>query len=161
VAFLEDGAMAFGWRVLKVAFGVTLLASAFAAQASAANWFEKNLYLSGPRYDSVLPPCDVSWALSTIQSRFGEKEGQFWNSALRITDFDRVRQVAFRPWANGTIPRRFCTARVLVSDGRWRTVHYAIVEDGGEIGAVSGVEWCVVGVDRNWAYNPACKMARP
>jgi len=153
--------MAFGWRVLKVAFGATLLASAFAAQASAANWFEKNLYLSGPRYDSVLPPCDVPWALSTIQSRFGEKEGQFWNSALRITDFDRVRQVAFRPWANGTIPRRFCTARALVSDGRWRTLHYSIVEDGGEIGAVSGVEWCVVGVDRNWAYNPACKMARP
>jgi hypothetical protein len=24
-----------------------------------------------------------------------------------------------------------------------------------------GVEWCVVGLDRNWAYNPACKMARP
>jgi hypothetical protein len=153
--------MAFGWRVLKVAFGAALLASAFAAQATAANWLEKNFYLNGPRYDSVLPPCDVPWALSTIQSRFGEKEGQFWNSALRITDFDRVREVAFRPWANGTIPRRFCTARVLVSDGRWRTVHYSIVEDGGEIGAVSGVDWCVVGVDRNWAYNPACKMAKP
>jgi hypothetical protein len=24
-----------------------------------------------------------------------------------------------------------------------------------------GVEWCVVGLDRNWAYNPRCKMARP
>jgi hypothetical protein len=24
-----------------------------------------------------------------------------------------------------------------------------------------GVEWCVVGLDRNWAYNPACKMAQP
>lgn len=161
VAFLEDGAMAFGWRVLKVAFGAALLASALTAQASAANWFEKNLYLSGPRYDSVLPPCDVPWALSTIQSRFGEKEGTFWNSALRITDFDRVRQVSFRPWANGTIPRRFCTGRALVSDGRWRTVHYSIVEDGGMIGANWGVDWCVVGVDRNWAYNPACKMAKP
>ena len=27
------------------------------------------------------------------------------------------------------------------------------------IGANWGVEWCVVGVDRNWAYNPACKAA--
>jgi len=24
-----------------------------------------------------------------------------------------------------------------------------------------GVEWCVVGLDRNWAYNPTCKMAQP
>ena len=29
------------------------------------------------------------------------------------------------------------------------------------IGAYWGVEWCVVGLDRNWSYNPACKMARP
>ena len=21
--------------------------------------------------------------------------------------------------------------------------------------------WCVVGFDRNWAYNPGCRMARP
>ncbi|WP_204277088.1 hypothetical protein, partial [Escherichia coli] len=67
-------AMALGLRFLKVAFGAALLASAFAAQASAANWFEKHIYLSGPRYDSVLPPCDTPWALSTIQQRFGTKE---------------------------------------------------------------------------------------
>ena len=24
-----------------------------------------------------------------------------------------------------------------------------------------GVEFCVVGLDRNWAYNPACKAAGP
>ena len=29
------------------------------------------------------------------------------------------------------------------------------------IGMFWGVEWCVVGLDRNWAYNPACKMAKP
>jgi len=29
------------------------------------------------------------------------------------------------------------------------------------IGQTYGVEWCVVGLDRNWAYSPSCKMARP
>jgi hypothetical protein len=29
------------------------------------------------------------------------------------------------------------------------------------IGMTWGVEWCVVGLDRNWAYNPICKMAQP
>jgi len=42
-----------------------------------------------------------------------------------------------------------------------RPVHYLIGEDMGEIGAVWGVDWCVVGLDRNWANNPACAMARP
>jgi hypothetical protein len=72
-----------------------------------------------------------------------------------------VRQVAYRPWAAGTIPRRFCTAVALVTDGKKHVVHYVIGEDTSEIGWSWGVEFCVVGLDRNWAYNPRCKMALP
>src|SRR5437016_2410633 len=132
-----------------------------AAPASAANWFEKNFWLSGPRYDGVLPPCDLPHALGRIQSRFATKEGRFWNSDLRIVGFERVRETAFRPWAPHTIPRRYCSAIALTSDGLRRPVHYSIGEDTGMIGASWGVEWCVVGTDRNWAFNPACRMARP
>lgn len=130
-----------------------------ATPASAANWLEMNFYMSGPRYDGVLPPCEA--ALDTIVSRFAEKEGQFWNSNLQILGFEKVRQVAYRPWASNTIPRRFCSATATVSDGKKHRVSYWIGEDTGFIGATWGVEWCVVGLDRNWAYNPACKMARP
>ena len=80
---------------------------------------------------------------------------------MQITNFDQIREVAYRPWADGTIPRRFCSGRVQTSDGQWRTVRYSIVEDGGMIGASWGVQWCVVGVDRNWAYNPDCRAAGP
>ncbi|MGA8961385.1 MAG: hypothetical protein WB475_14375, partial [Pseudolabrys sp.] len=90
-----------------------------------------------------------------------QKEGRFWNSDLQILGFERVREIAFRPWAPQTVPRRFCTAVASVSDGHKHTVNYWIGEDTGMIGMTWGVEWCVVGLDRNWAYNPACKMARP
>ena len=129
--------------------------------AGAASWLEKNLYLSGPRYDAVLPPCDAPAALSKIQQRFASKEGRFWNSDLQIVNFERIHEVAFRPWAESTIPRRFCSGRALISDGVWRRLDYSIIEDGGMISASWGVEWCVVGLDRNWANSPACKMARP
>jgi hypothetical protein len=152
---------AFRLRAVGVALGVALIAATASAPAGAANWFEKNVYLIGPRFDSQVPACNEPAALSTIQTRFATKEGRFWNSGLQIVEFDRIREVAFRPWADGTIPRRYCTARAHVSDGRWRPVRYSIVEDGGIIGATWGVEWCVVGVDRNWAYNPACKVAGP
>ena len=148
-----------GFRILRPLLIASLLLAGALTPASAAGLLEKGLYLTGPRYDGVLPPCEA--ALGTISSRFSEKEGRFWNSDLQIVGFDAVREIAFRPWASQTIPRRFCTAVAMVSDGRRHTVHYSIGEDTGIIGITWGVEWCVVGLDRNWAYNPACKMARP
>ena len=134
---------------------------ALATPTDAANWFEKNFWLSGPRYSGKLPECENGWALSTIQSRFHQKEYKFWNSNLQIVNFDRVHETANRPWSPDTIPRRFCSARALLSDGIWRPVHYLIGEDFASIGSTWGVEWCVVGLDRNWANSPACRMMRP
>jgi hypothetical protein len=145
-----------------VAFAVVICLGALAQSqntATAANLLEKSIYLFGPRYDGVLPPCDA--ALSKIAWRFAEKERQFWSSDLKILDFEEVRETAFRPWAEGTIPRRFCKATALVSDGKKHAVNYWIGEDTSSIGVTWGVEWCVVGLDRNWAYSPRCKMAEP
>jgi hypothetical protein len=127
----------------------------------AAGWLEKNFWLSGPRYDSNVPLCDERGPLDKIVARFATKEGRFWNSALIIVGFEKIREVAWEPWASGTIPRRYCAASVLVSDGKRHEINYSIIEDGGMISASYGVEWCVAGLDRNWAYNPNCRAARP
>jgi hypothetical protein len=144
-----------------VAVSSLLVVIGAAGPATAASWLEKNFWLSGPRYHAGLPACDDPSALHVIASRFERKEGRFWNSDLQIVDFLGVREVAFRRWAVDTIPRRFCTGQVIVSDGVKRRVNYSIIEDAGAIGASWGVEWCVVGLDRNLAYNPACRMALP
>lgn len=149
-------------RVLSLAVALAAtLAAMPAGTAAAANLFELNFYLSGPRYEGRLPPCDASAALDKIAARFAQKEGGFWQSDLTINGFEDVRETAFRSWAPNTIPRRFCSAVALVSDGLKHPIHYSIGEDTGMIGQTWGVEWCVVGLDRNWAYNPRCKMARP
>jgi hypothetical protein len=148
---------------LPVKLGVVLALAAglCGADAQAANIFEKNFWLSGPRYDGKLPACQEPWALAIIAKRFAQKETRFWNSALSIVHFEGIKETAYRPWADDTIPRRYCSAVVLISDGLRRPVHYSIIEDAGMAGQVDGVEWCVVGLDRNMAYSPACKMARP
>lgn len=150
-----------GARVMRLATAVALLAGAWIGTGHAANWFEMNTGLGGPRYDASVPLCDEPFALFKIQSRFSRKESRFWASSLEIVRFEQVREVAFRPWADNTIPRRFCSARALTSDGQWRVVHFSIIEDSGMIGASWGVEWCVTGVDRNWANHPACRQAKP
>ena len=100
-------------------------------------------------------------ALPTITSQFQEKESKFWNSALTITGLrpdprNRLPALAVRQHS-----APFCSGDVMLSDGKMRTVHYSIIEDGGFAGFGQGVEWCVTGLDRNWAYNPGCKAARP
>ncbi|HWK95022.1 MAG TPA: hypothetical protein VNR39_06340 [Pseudolabrys sp.] len=127
--------------------------------ARAAGWIEKGIYLSGPNYDGDVPSCEA--ALGEISSRFESTQAGFWNNNVQILGYEKVRQVAFSPWAKGTVPRRFCTAVADVSTGRKHVVNYFITEDGGMIGATWGVTYCVVGFDRSMAYSPACKMARP
>lgn len=140
---------------------LVLLCAAASRPATAASLLELNFGLSGPRYEALVPLCDHPGVLGKISARFTAKESEYWHSALQIVAFERLRQTAFRSWAADAIPRRFCSGHVLVSDGVRRAVHYAIIEDTGYLGASWGVEWCVVGLDRNWAYHPACRMARP
>src|ERR1700682_148210 len=101
-----------------------------AGPGRAAGFFEMNFYLSGPRYSAKVPLCEESGPLSTIRSRFGTKEGRFWNSDLTIVDFANVREIAFRPWTAGAIPRRFCRADGYISEGVRGPGSYSIMEDG-------------------------------
>ena len=142
-----------------VVLGVVFSLLALAGTARAANPLELNFGLFGPRYDGRVAECDK--ALPTITTQFQEKESTFWNSALTITAYGRIHETAFRPWQSDNIPRRFCSGDVMLSDGKMRSVHYSIVEGGGFAGFGQGVVWCVTGLDRNWAFNPACKAARP
>src|SRR5947209_2794563 len=59
--------------------------------ASAASWLEMNFWLSGPRYEGVVPPCDYPDALSKISSRFNQRENKYWVTDLKILAFDRIR----------------------------------------------------------------------
>ena len=86
-------------RFFRFLAAAVLIGLGTLAPAQAAGLLEKNLYLSGQNYDGVLPPCEA--ALGKIAARFAEKEGRFWNSDLQILDFERVREIAFRPWVAG------------------------------------------------------------
>ncbi|VIO68965.1 hypothetical protein CI1B_25000 [Bradyrhizobium ivorense] len=145
----------------KLSLGAALVFGVLApgSTAQAANPLELNFWLSGPRYDGRVAPCEA--AIPVITERFQEKESTFWNSPLVITGFTRVHETAFRPWQSDNIPRRYCSGTVMLSDGKARAVHYSIIEDGGFAGFNQGVEWCVTGLDRDWTYNPACRAARP
>jgi len=130
-------------------------------QPRAADFFEMNFWLSGPRYDRDVPTCDYAPALDRIIANFSTKEGRFWNSQLEIVGIENIKETADLPWAAQSIPRRFCQGTAVISDGLRHPIYYSIGEGTGMIGMDWGVNFCVMGLDRNWAYEPACRAARP
>jgi hypothetical protein len=110
---------------------------------------------------SDMPNCTDPAPLSQIQSRFHERESEFWRTGLEITEFEEVKEIGFRSNGLDYIPRRYCQGHVIMSDAKVRSISYSISKDLGGIGDTFGVEWCVVGLDRNDADAPNCKMARP
>jgi hypothetical protein len=143
--------------VTVVFFALALMWS----QAHAANFLEKDFWLSGPRYDRIIPACDYAPALESVMADFHTKEARFWNSQLRIITVEDLRETAVLPWAAQSIPRRFCNGVATINDGSTHRIFFSIGEDTGMIGAVWGVQFCVVGLDRDWAFNPACAAAQP
>jgi hypothetical protein len=116
-------------------------------------------------FDNRFPLCHDPLVIEKIGTQFAEKESRFWNSALTIVDVEKIRPLAWKPWGLDYIPRRFCTATAILSDGRRHRMDYSVREDldltvFGQV-RTWGVEFCVTGLDRNWAYQPNCKMARP
>jgi hypothetical protein len=112
-------------------------------------------------YTADLPLCGDPGVLAMVSNQFAEKEAQFWSSNLTIVEYERIQPLAFKPWGLDTIPRRYCTATATLSNSRRHRVDYSVREDLDFLGNGWGVEFCVQGLDRNWAFAPACRMARP
>jgi hypothetical protein len=130
-------------------------------QPRAATWLEKNFWMSGPEYTRKIPSCDYPAALDRIIADFRTKEFRFWNSELRIVGFENIHELDTMPWAAQSIPRRYCGGMAVINDGVTRPIYYSIGEDTGLMGMDWGVNFCVSGLDRNWAYSGACRAAKP
>ena len=82
-------------------------------------------------FDSVMPACADAAPLNEIIARFHERESEFWRTGLEIVAFEDVREIGFRSNGLDYIPRRYCEARVHMSDAKVRSVSYSIVQDTG------------------------------
>lgn len=138
-----------------------LVVASMAAPAHAANWLEKNFWLPNDKFSGDVPACTEPLALGTVSNHFAETERMYWKKDANILSYSDVHEIAFKPWGEGFVPRRYCRATVITTDSKKQTLYYSIIEDGGFQGFTWGVEWCIAAYDRNFAYAPNCKMAQP
>ena len=154
---------------LRVGFGLSAFAATVAvalavlsgAQARAATILEKNFWMPGPDYNRDLPACEYHAALDRIIRDFRVKEDRFWNSELRIVGFENIHEIDTMPWGAQAIPRRYCGGTAVINNSTRHAIYYSIAEDEGMTGIDWGVNFCVVGLDRNGAYGPQCRAAQP
>jgi hypothetical protein len=112
-------------------------------------------------YSGALPSCADPSVLERVSSKFAGVEDEYWKSGLKIVSYDFIREISYRGDGLDLIPRRYCQAKGIFNDGRVRPVTYNIGEELGFSSYGFGVELCVGGLDRENAYAPNCKMARP
>ncbi len=105
--------------------------------------------------------CEAPGILARIQGVFRTTQNGYWKEDLQMLSLDRIRELSLRGNGAEFIPRRYCIARGHFSDDSVHTVIYDIEEGMGIIGIGDGVEYCVIGMDRMFAYSPACSQLRP
>ncbi len=107
------------------------------------------------------PPCETQSIRALISRRFAATRSEYWGEPKAILDIDNVKTIGFRPEGLAYIPRLYCEGVAQTSDGVKRRIVYSIIEEAGMSGIGFGVDWCVVGLDPNYAYAPACRAAMP
>jgi hypothetical protein len=112
-------------------------------------------------YDGSLPLCDNWRVLEDVSNRVSSREWRYTDSNLEITAFQTTGEVGYRTNGGDFIPRRYCAGRALFNDGKVREVKFNLIERGGFIGLGYGLEFCVVGLDREHAFSPECSAAGP
>lgn len=131
--------------------------------AQADRWQQPRAEERAVSWTGELPACDDHLVLSRIAARFDSRESRFWDSGIRLTELTQPRQIALRPWGESYIPRRFCSARAMLTSEagmHHSRVDYIIVEGRGIFGHW-GVEWCVADLVRHQHAGPDCRAFRP
>lgn len=103
------------------------------------------------------PHCDNAKVIGRVQARFAKTERTYWNSDLHILDMWNPREISHRHWEPELIAARSCEAHARLNDGREVAVIYRIRSEQGFVGVSWGVDYCIVGNDLTYSYQPGCR----
>ena len=106
--------------------------------------------------------CGHPSVLARISSRLDHQVRHVPNLPdVRIDAFHRIGETRYLPaHENRPVERRYCHAKVALSNGKHRSVWYLLETPWGFAGVGTNVEFCVSGFDRWNVYNSHCRVLR-
>lgn len=127
--------------------------------AQAGNFtFYGSSYRTGPW---IGPACHDPKVVGRVAKMFNQAEAAYWHTGVRMAHITHARETAYRDWQPTMIARRYCSAVAYLSDGGRYELVYWVRSEQGFAGVGWGVQFCLVGRNRQMAYAPHCKMLRP
>lgn len=140
----------------------SLLVAAMAAIGSLAGSAASAADLVVGVYASDPGACADTRVLGRISERFRYQVRNVPNLPdVAIVEYYRIGETRYLPkreqWP---IERRYCHAKVALTDGRSRDIWYLIEDPMGFASIGSNVEFCVSGFDRWHVYNGNCRVLR-
>jgi hypothetical protein len=152
-----------GWmnavrRARAMALGLVVASALCASPASSADRVAKS---NGAQAGYFPIRCDDPAVRARIAAEYRARHRVSDLAAVDILD---ARVTTPKYWPDD-MPRRFCEGIVPSPSGPERLsfhppyypIYYAIIANGPGY----ELEWCVVGLDRAWPYDPRCRLARP
>ncbi len=107
--------------------------------------------------------CDNPAVLRAITHRFTINDRNVLQRGLAIDDYYDIFEdkfVAASEAAGTLIDRRFCRGKVVMNDGRTRTIWYMIELGQGYAGVGANVDYCISGLDPWHIYGAHCRSVR-
>lgn len=136
-----------------------LLVLAGAAEAGPRSLDDPNVHV-GSWSRGKVPLCDEPSVLNDIAHRYQTANEQTWQTGLAIGEVRKIWESAFKPGHPGLIDRRYCHAKVMLSNDRPADLFYLIEERQGFASIGWGVEFCLPGQDPWRVYDGGCRAIR-
>ncbi|MEO0546431.1 MAG: hypothetical protein AAF035_05745 [Pseudomonadota bacterium] len=103
----------------------------------------------------TFPECDDVKVLRQVVEKFNWAEDNTWHRGFYVTDLANPHERMTR--TGYEIPRRYCRAQAVLSNGHHRLMYYLIEGGQGLAGTGFHVEFCLRNADGWRVHNGACR----
>ena len=142
-------------RLISFVFGLFLAGAAIAADASGTGTALPSGSV-GPA-DSL---CSRPGVLSAVISRFNWAERNTFKRGFELSALANPRANPDPVLNVGVIPKRYCIADAMMTNGMRSTAYYVVLRGQGLAGLGNGLDFCILGLDPWRVHDGECRTVR-
>ena len=104
--------------------------------------------------------CAAPHVLSGVMSRFNWAERNTFKRGFELSALANPRANPDPVLNVGVIPKRYCVAEAVMSNGTRSTAYYVILMGQGLAGIGDGLDFCILGLDPWRVHDGECRTVR-
>jgi ABC-type uncharacterized transport system permease subunit len=104
--------------------------------------------------------CASPLVVSAVVSRFNWAERTTFKRGFNLAALSNPRANPDPVLNVGVIPKRYCMAEAMMSNGMRSTAYYVVLMGQGLASIGNGLDFCIIGLDPWRVYDGACRTVR-